>query len=294
MEKPFKTGAFKSKKDKRDIKDPHLALATPYPDEFTTDFPGFTGFDASLLDARYQRQIGACVLCTIATHVEYLYWKKTGIYKKLSVAFLTCIVKRFIDQNSDEGTAIRSALKAVMKYGICTEDTMPTNYSLTWEEFINQPIPEKAWTEALDYTIGGYIYVPVDRSLIAAAIYKYGLVAVRMECGDTWWIPSWNPKDIFPLRKPKTIVSGHAVSEYRYMLADKTNLKFLNWWSKRWGENGRGEHVLEDYEPTEAWVLTLDSVMHLQSDLTVSVSLIKKIMNFLRSIGTLKSYIKEK
>ncbi len=281
-------GAHPSKKDKRDIKDKKLALATPYPIAHRTDVSGMK----NLLKERYQKLLGLCVACAITSYVEFLYWKKTGLYTKLSVAFCYNVIKRLIDKDTKEGTSLRSGLKAVYKYGICKEITMPTNYDLTHAQFINQNIPQEAWTEALNYTIGGYVSVPIERSLISAAIFKYGLTISRMECGSTWWIPSWLPKDIFPLKKPKQIVSGHAIDhdEYDLTLKDECPMGFLNWWSESWGNKGRGKHIYENYKPTEVWTMTLDSVQHMaDSDTIISDSVWRKVLDIFRKVGNIMS-----
>jgi len=292
MQKTFKAGALPSARDIRDIKDPTLSLASPYPESHETEFPGFTGEDRQALYDRYQRNVGVCVACAVATYVEYLYWLKTGKYERLSVAFLYIAIKRLVDGNPYEGTSLRSGIRAAMKYGVCRESTFPTDYSLSHAEFLSQWVPDAAWTEALDFTIGGYVSVPVDRSLMAAAIHKYGLLLTRMEVGDSWWSPSWLPKDIFPLRKSKSVVSGHAVDHHRYALSDGTELGFLNWWSGRWGRRGHGEHVLEDYAPTECWALTLDSVAQFRNQgPTVSEGVWRSLLEILRRFGPLKALI---
>jgi len=283
-------GAHPSKEDRRNIKDPHLALGVPYPSIYETDISGMTG----LLKLRYQKLLGVCVACAITTYVEYLYWKKTGKYTRLSVAFLYLVTKKLIDGNTEEGTSLHSGIKAAMKYGICTESTFPTNYDLIHTQFIRQPIPPEAYTEAINYTIGGYVSVPIDRSLFAAAIFKYGMLLTRMEVGSTWFTPSWLPKDIFPLKKPTVVISGHGIDHHEYDLTkEKSKFGFLNWWSVGWGNKGTGEHLMEDYEPTEAWALTLDSVMQYQDNSPViSGSIWKRLFDIFRSAGTLKAFIK--
>ena len=275
------TGCHESSCDARDIKDRTIAQAYPYPLSFETFIDAL---NIKGTDERYQKKIGVCVACTITTYVEWLYWKKTGTYVKLSVAFCYIVIKTLIDKNRLEGTSARSAIKAVMKYGICTEATFPTNYDLTHDQFLDQKIPDAAWTEALNYKIGGYISVPVERSLMAGHIHKYGLLITRYDCGETWWYPSWLPKDILPLKKPNLFVSGHMVLEYYYDLATKSRFGFLNWWSKKWANLGTGYSDLEDFAPTEAWALTLESVMPLKVDNSplVEESAWRKLLSALR------------
>lgn len=286
---PFGYGALPSSKDSRDIKDPNITLASPYPDKYETDMSVFQA--RGLFERRYQKKLGVCVACAVVTYVEWLYFQKTGKYVELSVAFAYLVIKKLIDRNTIEGTSLRSALKLAMKYGICSEATFPTDYDLTHSEFLAQVIPEAAWSEALNYTIGGYVSIPIDRSLLAAGIYKYGMLMTRMEVGDTWWIPSWLAKDILPLKKPKSIVSGHAVDDHKYdvSLMNKAQFSFINWWSPTWGRGGVGEFIVEEYPPTEAWALTLESVMQYQDHSpTLAESVWRKVMEVLRTIGMIK------
>lgn len=279
MSNPFGHGALPSKRDKRDLIDKSLSLAFPYPNKYGThiDFLNF--------QKRYQKKIGVCISCFAVTYVEWLYYQKTGKYTKLSVAFLYLVIKKLIDKNRIEGTSFRSSIDALMKYGVCTEKTFPTNYDLTHDQFISQTISQEAFTEALSYRIGGYFSVPVEQSLMAGTLFKYGLIGSRFSVSEKWWIPSWLPKDIFPLLSGKEI-SGHAVVHYSYDITDRPRFDFMNWWSSAWGNNGTGWSNFDDYAPTEAWVLTLESQSHLIIDNTplIDNSFIGKIMKILRDL----------
>lgn len=283
----FNTGANRSIKDVRDIKDKSAAQAYPYPAFHETDIDGL---NIKGTDERYQKLLGVCVACSVTTYVEWLYWKKTGVYTKLSVAFLYLVIKNFIDKDKVEGTSARSAIRAAMKYGICTEATFPTDYSMDHASFIAQAIPAAAWNEAINYTIGGYISVPVERSIMAAHLHKYGMLVSRYECGYTWWVPSWLPKDIFPLKKPLIVASGHLITHFSYNLNEKARFDFLNWWSKGWGNLGTGYSEVEDYAPTECWVLTLDSVMALKEDASPAIleTIWRKLLSVFRKADVIK------
>jgi hypothetical protein len=195
-------------------------------------------------------------------------------------------MKRYIDGNLSEGSSLRSGIALAMKYGICKESTMPTNYNLPYYEFVTQQIPEGAFTEALNYRIGGYFSVPVEQSLLAGTLYKYNLILARYEVGERWYTPSWLPKDIFPLVPSKVIGAGHAVCLHSYDVKDRPRFDFLNWWSGNWGNKGTGWSNIDTYAPTEAFVLTLESQAHLLVDNTplIDNSFISKIMKLLRAL----------
>lgn len=268
-------GADKSKKDRRDFKDSKIAFEYPYPESGKTDI--------DILAVEYQRKIGACT-AALKTYIEWLYYKKTGTYIRLSMAFLYIVTKLYIDKNRTEGSSLRSALKAAFKYGVCKEDTFPSNFKLTHEQFISQEIPQKAWTEALEYTIGGYINIPIDRSLLSAALDKYSLLYVRFSIDKNWWTPTWDAKDILPLKPPIDTPTGHAVILNGYDLSKiKLEVDGRNTWSVLWANKG---NFYTNYLPTEAWAVTLDSQMHLKdNDIIVLDSVWRKLLDVLRKVG---------
>lgn len=256
---PFSHGAQPSPEDLRDqlYRDKDLTYAFPFPTAHKTDLsiivPG---------NVKHQKQIGACT-GSLSYYIEYLYWKKTGKYVKLSMAFLYLITKKYIDKNTDEGSALRSVLKAAQKYGICTEETFPSNFNLQYKDFIAQEIPQKALDEALNYKIGQYTPIPIEPSLLAGAIYKYGMLYGRVIIGKEWWTPSYLEKDIDPIKPPKDKIGGHAIHLTGYDdSGEKTKNYGLNTWGSGWNNQGTFSFIYEDYIPnlTEAWAVTLDDV----------------------------------
>jgi hypothetical protein len=273
-------GAAPSKKDPRDKKDKELALAYPYPSKYDVDM--------AKVDVFYQSKIGVCTAAALCGIIEWLYWKKTGKMVKLSVAFLYIVTKLHIDGNFYEGSSLRSALKAALKYGVCTEERFPTNVNLSHSSFLLQTIPKEAWNEALQYKIGGYVSIPVDESMLAAAMFKYGPLYTRFEVSHKWYSPSWFEKDISPIVAGSPIDSGHAVALRTYDLAELGKPFWLrNSWSKDWFRGGDGLFHFRDYKPTEAWAVTLDSVADLPSQPTVLDTFGKKILDILRRAGVI-------
>jgi len=253
------TGASKSTVDPRDIQD--LSLFSP----LTGDYDIYTHID--MLNVEHQKKVGACT-AALKSYIEYLYFLKTGKYVRLSMAFLYIVTKIYIDKNYIEGSSLRSAINASMKYGVCTEDTMPSNFELTHEQFLSQRIPDNAWNEALGYRIGGYVSIPIEQSLIVAALDKYKLLYVRYEVGEEWYtsitgVITWAKELILPLRSPKKVISGHAVILNRAKLGNKVENHGRNTWSRLWGNNGDFYTFYENYKPTEAWAVTLESQMPL-------------------------------
>lgn len=280
------TGALPSVKDSRDVKDTTLSGVLPQNINYDTHI--------DMIEVEHQKKIGICT-AYLKSYVEYLYYLKTGKYTRLSAAFLYIVTKRYIDQNKFEGSSPRSALKALMKYGVCRESVFPTNTDLTHEQFVNQHIPKEAFDDALSFRIGGYISIPNEQSFMAYALDKYKLLYVRFELGKEWYTDingriTWDKSAVLPLRKPESIISGHAVLLSGYEIKDGAfKWKGRNSWSEAWADKGNF-FGFTPYEPTECWAITLESVQTLKESPSpvVHSNVLKSFMELLRSIGVIK------
>ena len=103
----------------------------------------------------------------------------------------------------------------------------------------------------------------MNRDSLARAINesKAGIL-VRFDVGQEWWTASngqlsWDKKDIEPLRKPKVVISGHAVTQSNF---DGGSFRIANTWGPEWSDNGTAYHLLTDYRPTEAFVVFYDEL----------------------------------
>lgn len=251
-------GAVPSTPDYRDKKDEQLAMAFPYPVTYETDLTMIPVFN--------QGKIGLCTGASLTTIVEWLYFKKTGKHVPLSRRFLYSVTKNMIDKNKMEGSSLRSALKAAYDVGICTEATFPSSPDgLNHEQYIDiNAIPAKAFAEAKEFQIGGYVSVPVDKDSLCAGIYKYGMLYSRVVVGPTWWqgtdgVNTWDPAKINPIRYPDVIISGHAIVDKGY---DNLELTLRNSWSAAWANKGDADRSIIGYAPTEAWGVTLKLVVN--------------------------------
>lgn len=254
-------GAHRSKPDYRDIQHEDITLAGIVPSIYTENY--------STIPVTMQNKIGICT-----SNLCYLMQKnlqKQGINVVLSRRFLYTVTKRYIDNNTQEGSSLRSALKAAYNYGVALESTVPTDTTVSHADFIKEyEWPQSVWDEALKYRIDGYVSVKIDRDAIAKAIYECGGIYARVEVGKEWYTNtngygSWLSKDILPLRRPITPISGHAIVPFAY---DNSNTKFditlRNSWSTGWANQGNGDLLLEDYSPdfTEAWTITLQPIVN--------------------------------
>jgi C1A family cysteine protease len=281
-----KTGAFSSPVDNRDYVFSDNEVAPNLDKVFE--------FDLSPTPVRMQFKIGTCTAEAIARMAEKLHYERTGVYVKLSTAFLYLVTKQIIEKNIYEGAYPRNALKAAQKYGICPESDFPTNYNMTHAEFVAQQIPEKAWKSAEQYKIGKYYWVTKDSLLIRAALKKYGALYARFAIGKEWWTAkdgrsTWAEDLIDPLRAPEVVESGHMVLINGYDANDGLKGKLANSWSEKWNKRGYGTFLFEEWDKylTELWAITLEPVDTVDNSPVISDSVVLAFMALLRKLPNL-------
>jgi len=236
-------GADHSEKSYRDVA--HLDLAPVIPVSFDADF--------SKIPVQMQNQIGICTAEAVCSLIER--FRNDGIV--LSRRFTYLVGKTLVDGNLTEGSSIKSMLQGAYKYGTQPELVVPTDTTMTYGNFCNFDVTPFLSTAT---KIPGYISVPVDPISYASGMIKYGGLAIRYDCGATWWSDSngntWDASRILPLQTPSTVISGHAICATGYDYTYKHRGNIRNSWSTAWALNGDGYAYLEDYSPTEAWAIT--------------------------------------
>ncbi len=205
----------------------------------------------------WQKKIGACVGHALAKSAREYWYRKTGKIINFSPRFLYAVAK-CKDGIEDEGTYPRLVASILKDYGCATEATCPNNTDLKHEEYVYnrkiENIPKEAFDEALQYRVGGYAFITIYEYSIKKAILNYGIVSALLSLGSEWWTPSWNKKDIYPLRPPKSIVSGHEICFTGW----DENITVDNHWSEFWADLGFNKLNWSNYSKYiyEAIVLT--------------------------------------
>ena len=235
-------GAFESPYDPRDIQH-KLDQAEPIPSTYDANY--------SNIPVQMQHQLGICTAEAVCTLIEH--FRNDGIV--LSRRFTYMVGKKLVDGNLEEGSAIKSMLHGAYKYGTQPESVVPTDTTISYTDFVNfDPTPYLATA----IKIPGYTNVAVDPTSLASGIITYGGLAVRYDCGSTWYTDSngiitWDPTRILPLQPPRPIVSGHAIVAYKYDYSQKKIGWIRNSWSSDWGVHGDGYSIVDQFGPTEAW-----------------------------------------
>ena len=100
---------------------------------------------------------------------------------------------------------------------------------------------------------------------------------------------TWEESKILPLRPPKRVNSGHAVTAYAY---DKDYIYWQNSWGTEWGRKGVG-YFKKEYEPYiyEAWTLvdlSNQEIIDLKKKLELKVSLYQRLIELWKQLLMLK------
>ena len=260
MEQPiFGFGAEHSKKDYRTLQHADMARIIAPTGGITYD---------PAKDLLNQRKVGICTAISLVQNVNIVK------EKRYSEDFQYLLQKKFFDRNWSEGSSIFYALKAGVKYGFLPiEDwvyTSEADHDLPYQQYIAklQAIPDSEIQRLLllcEKPLRGYSKVDVStaQSFATAIAGSIAGILCRYDTGETWYLPSWKPEDINPIKFPNPITGGHAITASYYdMTGQKMSTEHPNtWggivtptWEKAWDRNGLCDILYEDYKPTEAWM----------------------------------------
>lgn len=244
------TGAIPSPRDYRDI--PLEAVAG------VTELPKKHIEDVTMLPVEHQHKIGACVGHAAAKYAQHLNRLETGKVEKLSPRFPYALAK-CLDGYAGEGTYPRLVSKIGKDEGFATEATVINDTLLTHEQYVYNRVranmPSASFPDARPYKIGGFAFPIVSNieSLKRGIVEGHGCI-ILMQVGEEWFTSksgkrSWKSRDILPLRKPASIISGHEVFLYGYEVEDGGRTKFyiFNSWSDAWGDKGMGYFYWDEY-----------------------------------------------
>lgn len=261
------------------------------------------GYDYQPQDIGFQHKVGICTAHSLIQNVN----KALG--KDFSPDFQYLLQKKYFDLNWDEGSSIFSALKIGKNYGFLPIENFSIyigeqDRELPYSQYVAklQSVPDSEVTRLLDFctdNLQGYAQVDTsDSQLLAQAVYnsKSGIIC-RYSVGNEWYTAldgriSWAEDDINPLRPPKTISSGHAITMSKFDYTLNTDQVLANTWSSEWNKQGCGDVNWSNNKPTEAWIpyynLTDEQRKELQSKLqTTQLSLIQVLQKYISYLQSL-------
>lgn len=194
-----------------------------------------------------QGSIGACTAFGCIVLLEYLQRKNGNMvdYSELFTYYMTRVEIEKCPPQSDDGAYIRDAIKSLIKYGSCMEQTFPfTNTSGVSD--VSLCPSQKAREQAMNYQILAYAKLDdginqTDRAVkiqnIKNALQAGNPVVCGFDCYENIWDCN-KAKGVIQMPKGKK-TGGHCVALVGYN--DVTKLfKFKNSWSAAWGDKGYG------------------------------------------------------
>lgn len=202
-------------------------------------------------DIEDQHRVGICTAISLTQNAR----KATGI--EFSADFQYLLQKKFYDKNWREGSSARSALHIATTYGMLPQNewthTLEVDRKLSYSSYIvklqavSDAEIDRLLEIAKNYKLKGYARVPVDRDMLANAVDESaaGLI-VRFVVGREWYTAP-----IEPLRPPVSPISGHLITYSNY---DGMSYRVANTWGDDWADKGTAYSLLQNYQPTEAWI----------------------------------------
>jgi hypothetical protein len=201
-------------------------------------------------DINDQHKVGICTAISMTTNAQ----KALG--KRFSADFQYLMQKK-LTGNWDEGSSLATSLKVAKNIGLLPEEhwtfTTEEDRKLPYYEYIEKLKAvsdkdiERLKLLASPYKILAYSKVPIEHEMLAQAILesKSGILT-RYDLGNEWW-----RKPIEPLRPPKKVISGHAVTDSNY---EGNSFRIVNSWGTGWADQGTSYRIHSRYKPTEAWL----------------------------------------
>lgn len=183
-----------------------------------------------------QADIGSCVANSSTTAIEYLYKQLGKKQPELSRLFVYYFARLLdgTDPNEDSGTYIRTAMKSLATYGVCTENIWPYDTAK-----YNVKPDAKSQADGLIRQILRYYRTPtlIHTKMSLSAGYP---VVFGFSVPETLFLEETSETGIvqFPT-KDTAMVGGHAVLAVGYD-ERKQLLKFQNSWGNTWGDKGYG------------------------------------------------------
>lgn len=252
---PKGTGAYVSPPDYRD------AIASVAAVKAIDALP--MSYHVDLGDVLDQNKIPACVSHSVVYLMRRYFYKKTGKWIKLSPRFLDIMAKRMDGQDRETGgTWPRLVLKIAQQYGCATEDVLPNNTELPTLSYRDDHlITDTVLANAAQYKIPGYVQIATDPVSTKNGIFLFDTLSSLFVIGDEFWTPSWEPKDIDPIRTPANPVSGHELSPCGWSTFGSHIGR--NEWSLLWDIAGEFHYDPQAWQP---WIHEQWAVAEVPSD----------------------------
>lgn len=181
-----------------------------------------------------QGQLGSCTANAAVGAVEYLDNRIDKTYKNYSRLFLY-YNERKLEHTTliDSGAYIRDAIKALNRYGVCTEETWPYDIS----KYAVRP-SIGAYKEALKYIETSYMRVNQTEQEMMSALFLGYPIILGFSVYESFESDTVAQTGVVPMPgQGEKLLGGHAVLAVGY---DQSKRQFIcrNSWGSGWGLQG--------------------------------------------------------
>lgn len=206
-----------------------------------------------------QSNLGSCGPNHISNALRYcLHKEKLSVFQpsRLFIYYFSRLVDNLL-LNQDTGITIRGGLKAVQKYGSCSENIWPYIVS----KFKEKP-PDISITEAKKH-INGFKYIRIPQNLINIKQTIFG--GFPIICGIMIYT-SFESNIVrktgivpMPNTQKEKLLGGHCVTIIGYIDSSKVFI-LANSWGKNWGNMGfftmPYDYILNNNLTSDFWITT--------------------------------------
>lgn len=218
--------------DARDFK---VRLSTTLP---STAEAGNVDLSVACTTVKDQGQVGACTAFATVGAMEYMEkrWNQNTKGDIFSERFTYYVTRVDVAgwSTEDSGAYLRDAIKSVVKYGTCREETFPFN-----GDCVQKP-PSTSYTEAVKFKALTYAtFDSASKSNMLSAVKRTLAAGYPVVGGFTCYANLWDAVHGVVPEASGRVIGGHAVLLVGY--DDRTaRLKFKNSWTSAWGDQGYG------------------------------------------------------
>lgn len=239
--------ALGCRKDPVDLRDLPMGLVLP-----AIPVPGRVDYTALMTPVRDQGDEGTCV--AFASVVGVKEYEDAKEYKKdvsLSPRYVYSLCKKYDGIPDEEGTYPRTAMKVLLKHGVCPESYWP------YKPYQTDDHKKGADTKAKIYRINAYARLSSIAEM-KRSLYVNGPFLAGVRVYESWFTDRVKRTGMIPLpRRGEEILGGHAICIVGY--DDKKRLfKFKNSWGKGWALKGYGHlpYIYMQRYCSDAWSAT--------------------------------------
>lgn len=190
---------------------------------------------------------GSCTSHSVDGVKEYQETLEEGSEIKLANRFIYHNTKVLSGLWDNEGDYLRTAVKAVEKYGVPLEYEFIDTPEASWKQYVTKKPSDEVYLKALKYKAKGYLRVDNNLEAFKNALYQN---KTPVACGMSWFKSMNKPDADGKISLPSGTSGGHAIS---FVGWDGNKNWFRNSWGTNWGLNGYFYILTNEFSKYDFW-----------------------------------------